>query len=161
MRKNIAILSILTTSLMSYAAMAQDEAAPSPEGAPPPEAVHRDPKLRLLQRPLQSLLRARSRACCSTSRLSGRVRSASSHPGGRHVPGHPAIVLNLSKDAVLKPVSIPLDLRFGVTNELEVFVSHTVLGAPMAWGGASAWAEQTEAAPRRTTTSISAAILFR
>jgi hypothetical protein len=45
------------------------------------------------------------------------------------------IVLNLSKDAVLKPVSIPLDLRFGVTNELEVFVSHTVLGAPMAWGG--------------------------
>ena len=29
MRKNIAILSILATSLMSYAAMAQDEAAPA------------------------------------------------------------------------------------------------------------------------------------
>jgi len=35
MRKNIAILSILATSLMSYAAVAQDEAAaPAPEAAP-------------------------------------------------------------------------------------------------------------------------------
>ena len=45
------------------------------------------------------------------------------------------IVLNLSKSKVLKPVSIPLDLRFGVTNELEVFLSHNVLGGPLAAGG--------------------------
>lgn len=35
MRKKLAILSILATSLMSYAAMAQNEPVPPPEGAPP------------------------------------------------------------------------------------------------------------------------------
>jgi hypothetical protein len=45
------------------------------------------------------------------------------------------IVLDLSKNAVLKPVWIPLDLRFGVTNELEVFVSHTRFGGQQAVGG--------------------------
>jgi hypothetical protein len=39
MRKNLAILSILATSLMSYAAMAQDEAAPAPEGGAPAPAA--------------------------------------------------------------------------------------------------------------------------
>jgi hypothetical protein len=34
------------------------------------------------------------------------------------------IVLNLSKDAVLKPVWVPLDIRYGVLPELEVFLSH-------------------------------------
>ena len=44
------------------------------------------------------------------------------------------VVLNLSKNAVLKPVWVPLDLRYGVNNELEVFVSHNYLGAPVACG---------------------------
>jgi hypothetical protein len=38
------------------------------------------------------------------------------------------VVLNLSKSAMLKPVWIPLDLRFGVTDDLEVFVSHSYPG---------------------------------
>ncbi|MGB8294862.1 MAG: hypothetical protein WCG85_05495 [Polyangia bacterium] len=42
MRKNLAILSILATSLMSYSAMAQDEAAPAPEGAAPAPAAEPD-----------------------------------------------------------------------------------------------------------------------
>ena len=44
------------------------------------------------------------------------------------------IVLNLSKDAVLKPVWIPLVLAFGVTDQLEVFLSHTGVGTPIAGG---------------------------
>jgi hypothetical protein len=44
------------------------------------------------------------------------------------------VVLNLSKNAVLKPVWVPLDLRYGVNNQLEVFVSHNYLGAPAAFG---------------------------
>jgi hypothetical protein len=45
------------------------------------------------------------------------------------------IVLSLSKDAVLKPVWIPLVLAYGVTDQLEVFVSHTGVGTPIATGG--------------------------
>ena len=51
------------------------------------------------------------------------------------------VVLNLSTNAMLKPVWIPLDLRFGVTNEFEVFVSHSYPGVsqamrlPFAGGG--------------------------
>jgi hypothetical protein len=43
------------------------------------------------------------------------------------------VVLNLSKSAMLKPVWIPLDLRFGVTNEFEVFVSHSYPGVSQAF----------------------------
>jgi hypothetical protein len=45
------------------------------------------------------------------------------------------VVLSLSKNAVLKPVWIPLDMRFGMTDQFEVFVSHNALGAPLAAGG--------------------------
>jgi hypothetical protein len=45
------------------------------------------------------------------------------------------IVLNLSKDAVLKPVWVPLDLRYGITDELEVFLNHGAIpGFPIATG---------------------------
>ena len=44
-------------------------------------------------------------------------------------------MLNLSKDAVLKPVWVPLDLRYGVNDQLEVFVSHTGPGTAIATGG--------------------------
>jgi len=45
------------------------------------------------------------------------------------------IVLNLSKEAVLKPVWVPLDLRYGVTPELEVFLSHAGQNFPIATSG--------------------------
>jgi hypothetical protein len=45
------------------------------------------------------------------------------------------VVLSLSRNAVLKPVWIPLDMRFGMTDQFEVFVSHNALGAPLAVGG--------------------------
>jgi len=44
------------------------------------------------------------------------------------------IVLNLSKNAVLKPVWVPLDLRFGVSSQLEVFLAHSLNGTPLAFG---------------------------
>lgn len=44
------------------------------------------------------------------------------------------IVLNLSKEAVLKPVWVPLVLAYGVTDQLEVFISHTGVGTPIASG---------------------------
>jgi hypothetical protein len=45
------------------------------------------------------------------------------------------IVLNLSKEMVLKPVYVPLDVRFGVNDQLEVFLSHNMAGAPEIFGG--------------------------
>jgi hypothetical protein len=48
------------------------------------------------------------------------------------------VVLNLSKEMVLKPVWVPLDIRYGVTDQLEVFLTHarlTPIGAPMATPG--------------------------
>jgi hypothetical protein len=44
------------------------------------------------------------------------------------------IVLNLSKELVLKPVWVPLDVRFGVNDQLDVFLSHNVAGSPLAMG---------------------------
>jgi hypothetical protein len=44
------------------------------------------------------------------------------------------VVLNLSKNLVLKPVWIPLDLRYGVNDQLELFVSHTAHGTSQAFG---------------------------
>jgi hypothetical protein len=45
------------------------------------------------------------------------------------------IVLNLSKDEMLEPVWIPIDLRFGVTDQLDVFLSHSHFGLPLAFRG--------------------------
>jgi hypothetical protein len=44
------------------------------------------------------------------------------------------IVFNFSENAVLKPGWIPLDMRFGMTDQLEFFVTHNALGAPLAVG---------------------------
>jgi hypothetical protein len=128
MRKNIAILSILATSLMSYAATAQTEAAAPPEGAPPvldsappaavaPEAAPAPaPAAAPAGYPDEYALRPLTLAA-------GTVQIA--------LP----IVLNLSKNAVLKPVWVPLDVRFGATNELEIFLTHNKLGMQNAGGG--------------------------
>ena len=45
------------------------------------------------------------------------------------------VVLDLSKDEMLKPVWIPLDLRFGVTDQLDVFLSHNYFSLPLAFRG--------------------------
>jgi hypothetical protein len=42
------------------------------------------------------------------------------------------VLLNLSKDKVLKPVMVPLDLRYGVTDQLDVFVNHSTPGGSYA-----------------------------
>jgi hypothetical protein len=46
------------------------------------------------------------------------------------------VVLNLSKSSVLKPVWVPLDLSYGVTDQLTVFINHaTPNGAIASEGG--------------------------
>lgn len=46
------------------------------------------------------------------------------------------VVLNLSKELVLKPVWVPLDIRYGVNDQLEVFLTHSSTnGYPIAAGG--------------------------
>jgi hypothetical protein len=46
------------------------------------------------------------------------------------------VVLNLSKEAVLKPVWIPLDVRYGATDQLEIFLAHgSPVGFPISTPG--------------------------
>jgi hypothetical protein len=45
------------------------------------------------------------------------------------------IVLTLNKGAALKPVWVPLDVRYGVNDQLEVFLLHSGPGYPMAAEG--------------------------
>jgi len=44
------------------------------------------------------------------------------------------VVLNLSKNRVLEPVWVPLDLRLGVNDQLELFISHNAFSSPLAAG---------------------------
>jgi hypothetical protein len=127
MRKTIAIMSLLATSLLSAGAFAQPEgappAAPAPEGAPPaapaPEGAAPEAAA-----PAPAAAPAAAAGDASGLTLSAGAAQVT-------VP----VVLNLSKDLVLKPVMIPLDLRYGVTNELTAFVSHTEMGMSLATGG--------------------------
>jgi len=45
------------------------------------------------------------------------------------------VVLNLSKSLVLKPVWVPLDLSYGVNDQLTVFINHATPNGPMASEG--------------------------
>lgn len=45
------------------------------------------------------------------------------------------VMLNLSKELVLKPVTVPLDVRFGVNDQLEVFLIHSTLHNAYGAGG--------------------------
>jgi hypothetical protein len=130
MRKTTAFLTILATSLLSYGASAQPEgappAAPPPEGAPPaapaPEGAA----------PAEAAPAPAAAAAPAGDDYVSRGLTLSAGTLQVTLP----VVLNLSKDAVLKPVYIPLDLRFGVTNELTVFVSHSMMGmSPGFMGG--------------------------
>jgi hypothetical protein len=130
MRKNLAILSILATSLMSYAAMAQDEAAPAPEGgAPAPEAAAPATEPAPAPAPAPEAAPAAAPAS-STDAYALRSLTLGAGTFQATLP----VVLNLSKNQMLKPVWIPLELRYGVLNELDVFVNHSVPGGPVTSG---------------------------
>jgi hypothetical protein len=45
------------------------------------------------------------------------------------------VVLQLSKERVLKPVWVPLDVRYGVNDQLEVYLSHAAPVGPIASEG--------------------------
>ncbi len=127
MRKNLAILSILAASLMSHAAMAQDEAAPAPEGAAPaPEAA------------APAAAPAPAPEAAPAAAPAGYPDEYALRPltlGAGTFQATLPVVLNLSKNQILKPVWIPLELRYGVINELDVFVNHSVPGGSLASPG--------------------------
>jgi hypothetical protein len=149
-----AILSILAASLVSFAAVAQDEVAspeeddePDPETAPAaaPEAA---PRVAPAPAPAAAPSSLRDYDPW-TARAPAPADVPEEEPAG--YPDEYALrpltlaantlqitmpfVLTLSKNAVLKRVEIPLDVRGGLTNRLEVFISHTRFGLPMAIGG--------------------------
>ena len=130
MRKNIAILSILATSLMSYAAMAQTppEGAPPVIGDAPPAGA--PPEIAPAPAPAPAAAPVAAPASYPDEYA---LRPLVLAPG--MFQATLPIVINLSKNAVAKPVFIPLDLRFGVTDQLEVFVNHVVPGGSPAMGG--------------------------
>ena len=116
---------ILAASLMSFAAIAQDEPAPVPEGgASAPETA---------SSPAPTPVHAPPPAWAPLGYPDAYVLRPLTVPPGMF-QGTLPVVLSLSKNAVLKPVWIPLDMRFGMTDQFEVFVSHNALGAPLAVG---------------------------
>jgi len=128
MRKNIAFVTILATSLASYAASAQPEgappAAPPPEGAPPAAAPPEGA-------PPAAEAPAPAPAPAPAAAPAGYPDEYALRPltlSAGMFQGTLPVVLNLSKNAALKPVWIPIELAFGATNELTVFVSHNVVG---------------------------------
>ena len=142
MRTKTAILSILATSLMSFSAIAQEEAAPPAEGAAP--AAEGAPAAAPEAAPAPAPEAEAPVAAAPAPAPSGYPDEYALRPLTLSAMTFQAtlpVVLNLSKSAMLKPVWIPLDLRFGVTNEFEVFVSHTYPGvspamrSPLAGGG--------------------------
>ena len=132
MRTKTAILSILATSLISFSALAQEEAAPPPEGAPPaatePVAA---------PAPEAAPAPAPAPVAAPMAAPSGYPDEYALRPltlSAMMFQGTLPIVVNLSKNAVAKPVFIPIDLRFGVTDQLEIFVNHVIPGASPAMG---------------------------
>jgi hypothetical protein len=119
-------LSILAAALLSFTGIAQDEPAPLLEGA-------------------GAALETASSAAAAPDGAPAPAWAPLGYPDAYvlrplTVPpgmfqGRLPVVLSLSKNAVLKPVWIPLDMRFGMTDQFEVFVSHNALGAPLAVGG--------------------------
>lgn len=115
---------ILAASLTSLAAIAQDEPAPVPEAAPAAE---------MAPAAVPAPVRAAAPGWVPLGYPDAYVLRPLTVPAGMF-QGTLPVVLNLSRSAVLKPVWIPLDMRFGMTDQFEVFVSHNALGAPLAVG---------------------------
>ena len=124
-RQTVATLSILVASLLPFAVLAQGEAAPLPEVAPPvPEVAPA-----AVPAPGPSAAPAWVPMGYPDAYV---LRPLTVPPG--MFQGTLPVVLSFSQNAVLRPVWIPLDMRFCMTDQLEFFVTHNALGAPLAAG---------------------------
>lgn len=129
MRK-VSTLVGLTLFALAGMARAQDE-APAPEAAAPAageEAAAPAPAPEAMPAPEAEAAPA---AAASGSDYVSRGLTLSAGNLQVTVP----IVLNLSKERALKPVWVPLDVRYGVTDQIEVFLGHapwTRAGFPVA-----------------------------
>jgi len=125
-RKTIARLWIFGASLAASAAIAQDQVAPPSEGPiPVPEET---PAAAPAPGPAATPVWTPPLGYPDAYVL----RPLTVPPG--MFQGTLPVVLSLSANAVFKPVWLPLDMRFGMTDQLEFFVSHNALGAPLAVG---------------------------
>jgi hypothetical protein len=130
MRK-VSTLVGLTVFALAGSAWAQEEApAPAPEGAAAPAPAGDAAAAPAPAPEAAAAAPAPAPAAAGTSYVSrGLTQSAGNFQVT--VP----IVLNLSKSAVLKPVWVPLDLRYGITDQLEVYINHTAPIGPLASPG--------------------------
>jgi hypothetical protein len=122
MRK-VSLLVALTLFTIAGTARAQDEAAAAPVGDPA-AAPAADP----------TIVPPADATPVAVAAVGGDYVSAPLTTSAGALKVTLPVVLNLSKSAVLKPVWIPLVLAYGVTDQLEVFVSHTGVGTPIALG---------------------------
>lgn len=125
-RKTIARLWIFAASLVASAAIAQDQVAPISEGPiPAPEEA---PAAAPVSGPAATPVWPPPLGYPDAYVL----RPLTVPPG--MFQGTLPVVFNFSTNQVFKPVWVPLDMRFGMTDQLEFFVSHNALGAPLAVG---------------------------
>lgn len=124
-RRIVATLSVLVASLAPFAVLAQDEAAPFPEVVPPVSGVA--PAVVPGSGP------SATPAWAPMGYPDAYVLRPLTVPPGMF-QGTLPVVFSFSQNAVFKPVWIPLDMRFGMTDQLEFFLTHNALGAPLAAG---------------------------
>jgi len=124
LRKRAVRLSVLVAASTSFAAIAQDEFASPADAALVPGATL-DPK------PPPD--RALAPEWTSGGYPDAYILRPLTVPPGMFRGTFP-VVLNLSKGAVFKPVWLPLDMRFGMTERFELFLSGNDLGVPLAVG---------------------------
>jgi len=124
------VSTLVGLSLFALAGMARaQEAAPADDMAAPPADPAAAPAGDVAPAPAPEV--APAPAAAGTDYVS---RGLTQTAGNLQVTV--PIVLNLSKEMVLKPVWVPLDVRYGVTEQLEVFLNHgAVAGFPIATGG--------------------------
>ncbi|MGC9985608.1 MAG: hypothetical protein ABSF35_18515 [Polyangia bacterium] len=125
LRRSTVRLSVYVAASTSLAAIAQDQPAAPPTGAAPAPEVAPAPQY------------VPDRAASPVWTPGGYpdeyiLRPLTVPPG--MFQGTVPVVLNLSKGAVFKPVWLPLDMRFGMTEQFELFLSGNDLGAPTAVG---------------------------
>jgi hypothetical protein len=125
LRKTIAGLFILGASLVVSAATAQDQVAPPFED--PTRVPEETPAAAPAPGP------AAAPAWTPLGYPDTYVLRPLTVPPGMF-QGTLPVVFSFSQNAVLRPVWIPLDMRFGMTDQLEFFVTHNALGAPLAAG---------------------------
>jgi len=124
------VSTLVGLSLFALAGMARaQEAAPADDMAEPPADPAAAPAGDMAPAPAPEV--APAPAAAGTDYVS---RGLTQTAGNLQVTV--PIVLNLSKEAVLKPVWVPLDVRYGINDQLEVFLNHgAVAGFPIATKG--------------------------